>query len=363
MEYALDLPNDGGLTDVSMDDAANGRRGLRAVASPDLLQAIRDAYGIECPTNPVDLGGSSCLNLLIGSADEPRVLRVYRPYVTTSRLNAIQLVRRELGAAGVPCPNLVLTLDERPYIVFHDRLLEVERYTEYDAAMNTWERLEIGLTLLGRIHTILRDLDLSADGKAPEFANHVEASAALDGALRGTHRIRSWQPSPDELQLTAAAEDLAHWVSSAEACFNMALPRQIVHGDYWDNNVLFHDGRVALVTDFDFMGERARIDDLALTLFYTCLEYYEESASDEQLRRLRRLLDAYDAGLDTPLTVTERLALPLAMARQPLWSFAVWIALLDDQRAARRHAAALMPEVKWALGVVREARRWQAAFT
>jgi Ser/Thr protein kinase RdoA (MazF antagonist) len=46
------------------------------------------------------------------------------------------------------------------------------------------------------------------------------------------------------------------------------LPHQLVHGDFWDNNVGFLGGRPVLVADFDFMGERARIDDLALTLWY-----------------------------------------------------------------------------------------------
>jgi Ser/Thr protein kinase RdoA (MazF antagonist) len=47
------------------------------------------------------------------------------------------------------------------------------------------------------------------------------------------------------------------------------LPRQLAHGDFWDNNVLFRSGRVVSVTDFDFMGVRPRIDDLALTLYHT----------------------------------------------------------------------------------------------
>jgi hypothetical protein len=37
------------------------------------------------------------------------------------------------------------------------------------------------------------------------------------------------------------------------------------------------------------------------------------------------------------------------MARQPLWSISVWVALLDDQDAARRHLAVTAPELEWAL--------------
>jgi homoserine kinase type II len=348
---------------MNMDDAAGGRRGLRPALSPGLLDAVRDAYGIDGPPDPIDLGGSSSLNLLAGSGDERCVLRFYRRYMTASRLGAIHLARRELTAAGVPCPDLLPTRDGQPWILFEGRLVEVERYVEHEAHMNSWERLEEGLPILGRIHTLFRDLEVGDEGRTPLFANHIEASDVMDRTLRGTQRIRGWQPSAPELQLAAAAEELAHRVASAEQRFSAALPRQLVHGDFWDNNVFFRDGRVILVTDFDFMGERARIDDLALTLYFTCWEYPEEQVSDERLRRLRRLIDAYDAGLNEPLTRTERAALPLAIARQPLWSIGGWVALLDDEQAARRHAQGMAAEVQWALGIVSEVERWQAAFT
>ena len=39
----------------------------------------------------------------------------------------------------------------------------------------------------------------------------------------------------------------------------------------------------------------------------------------------------------------------MLIARQPLWSIAVWVALLDDQDTARRHLASTGTELKWAL--------------
>ena len=74
------------------------------------------------------------------------------------------------------------------------------------------------------------------------------------------------------------------------------------------------------VADLDFMGERARIDDLALVLYFTSLKYLECPVSDHQLHVLRTLVNAYERGLDEPITTVERAALPVAIARQPLWS-------------------------------------------
>src|SRR5262249_9940899 len=140
------------------------------------------------------------------------------------------------------------------------------------------------------------------------------------------------------------------------------LPRQLVHGDFWDNNVFFRAGRVALVVDFDFMGERARLDDLALTLYFASWPFSARPVSDERLARLRRLVDAYDQGLADPLTPAERAALPLAIARQPLWAVGRWLALLDDEARARRLAAEVTSDVEWALQITRDLGRWQAAF-
>lgn len=345
---------------IVTDNAGGGVRGLRARPSAELFQAVRHSYGINGLEDSIDLGGSSSLNLLVTDDHSRYVVRVYRPYVTEARLADIQLARQELNANGVPSSEVLSTLDGQQWTVFDGRLVEVERYVECDANMDSWEQLMVGLPLLGRIHTILRGVQFSTEGRNPLFANHIEPQKALEMTLQGTQRIRGWNLSSDTLKFADAAEELAHLVSDSERELVPMLPRQMVHGDYWHNNVLFLNGRVVLVTDFDFMGERARIDDLALTLYY--FDCSDEPVSEKRLERLRCLIDAYDEGLDERLSIAERSALPLAMARQPLWSIGGWIALLDDEEAARRHAAAMLGEVEWALRIVRELDRWQAAF-
>lgn len=343
------------------DNAGGGVRGLRARPSAELFQAVRHSYGINGLEDSIDLGGSSSLNLLVTDDNIRYVVRVYRPYVTEARIADIQLARQELNANGVQSSEVLPTLDGQQWTVFDGRLVEVEKYVESDANMDSWEHLMVGLPILGRIHTILQGVQFSTEGRNPLFANHIEPQKALGMTLQGTKRIRGWNPSSDNLRLVEAAEELARLVSDGEQKLVQMLPRQVVHGDYWHNNVFFRDGRVVLVADFDFMGERARIDDLALTLYY--FDASEEPVSGKRLDRLRSLIDAYDEGLDERLSITERLAIPLAMARQPLWSIGGWIALLDDEAAARRHAAAMLGEVEWALRIVNELERWREAFT
>ena len=96
--------------------------------------------------------------------------------------------------------------------------------------------------------------------------------------------------------------------------------------------------------------------------YYTNSTFSEDPLSGDRIARLRRLVDAYEGGLDEPLTRAERAALPLALARQPLWWVGRWLALLDDEAEARRGLAGMAADVEWALQVIRDAGRWQAAF-
>lgn len=226
--------------------------------------------------------------------------------------------------------------------------------------MNTWERLEAGLPTLGRIHTLLCTLAVSEDGRRAPASNTIDSRVALAGTRHGLRRLRGWDPSPAELRLAAGSEELAYLVDRAERGIE-PLPRQLVHGDVWDNNVLFRDGRIVLVADLDFVAERSRIDDLALTLYYTNSTFHDDQVSNTRIRRLRALVDAYDRGLDEPLSAAERAALPLALARAPL-CFIAMIARVDSDVGARRLAAEMTRDVSWALAIVRDLDRWQRSF-
>jgi Ser/Thr protein kinase RdoA (MazF antagonist) len=332
----------------------------RPLLSEGLVRALNDRYGIDA-NDATDLGGSMNLNLLVRRGEDHLVARVYMPYVTPDRLSDIQRVRREVAARGIPCPAAIPTNDGAPWTTLGDSLIEVEPFVGRDANMDSWERIETGLPLLGRIHTLLRPIDVSPDGQAPPVANHVEARDALPWTLLGTERIRSWNPTVEELALTEAAEDLANLLDVAQRPIARSLPRQLVHGDFWDNNVFFRDGRVVLVADFDFMGIRDRIDDLALTLYYTNSTFTDDQLSGRRIRRLRRLVDAYDTGLDDRLTSAERRALPLALARTPLY-FVGLVGALKTEQHARRLAAEMRRDIQWALGLMRDVDRWQTAF-
>jgi hypothetical protein len=169
------------------------------------------------------------------------------------------------------------------------------------------------------------------------FANQIEPGDAPDGTLRGPRRIRSWNPTRQERD---SRRFHGSWCTATSGTTTSS-----------SSAIAWFSSRIS-----SSWGERARIDDLALTLYFACLAHAIDA------RCLRRLVGAYERGLGEPLTTAERAALPLAMARQPLWSIGGWVARLDEERTARRHAATMHGAVAWARDLVRDLDRWQATF-
>ena len=126
-------------------------------------------------------------------------------------------------------------------------------------------------------------------------------------------------------------------------------PRELGGGFNLNTNVV-------AVLDFDFMGVRPRIDDLALPL-HTVLQTGTRPAD------VRGLVDAYDSGCATPLSDLERRALPFAMARMSL-SYLQYLVLPGDEqyalRCRREFNEKRGPACEWWLDAMRDAAFWES---
>jgi Ser/Thr protein kinase RdoA (MazF antagonist) len=344
-----------------MDDAGTGLRGTRAEPSSKLLDALGQEYGIAPAAAIRDLGGSSNLNLLVDNGGRQFVVRVYRPSVSADRIDDIQRVRRTLTEHGYPCVVALRARNGSTRFTIDGRYAEVEQYVEHDARMNTWHRVEDGLRVLGPMHGVMETVRLSAASHEARYTNYIAAEDVVERTALGAERMRSWRLGVAGRRIADDAEELARAVSFAYAAGEFfSLPRQLAHGDFWDNNVLYRDGNIALIHDFDQMSVRPRIDDLALTYYYMNAEPDDLSIARRRAL-LRRLVGAYDSGLSRKLTEAERAAIPIAVARQPLWSIGGWVVDLDDQRSAQRHAYAMGPALKAAIEIMRTLPAWQRA--
>jgi Ser/Thr protein kinase RdoA (MazF antagonist) len=334
----------------------------RAVVTPELLGVLHKRYGLCWPGEVVDLGGSVNLNIHLPTHNGGFVARLYAPWTSPARLSSIQLVRSRLAKSGLPLPETIPTRDGAAFISFDGRVLEVERYISGER-MDRWDQLLQGMGMLGQIHQILQGVDAGAAGHEAPYANYVAANRALECTRDAAARIRRDAGSPAELRLAQLAEKLALELQGAELELAAFLPHQLVHGDFWDNNVLFRDMQIVAVLDFDFMGERARIDDVALILCYmfTSSSFRQQYRPLDRIGRLRELVDAYDAGLRDHLSARERAALPLALVRNALPPFCN-LSHVCDEAVYRRYVRQITSEVEWSLELLAEIDRWQHGF-
>jgi Ser/Thr protein kinase RdoA (MazF antagonist) len=229
--------------------------------------------------------------------------------------------------------------------------------------MNTPLRLLRGVVLLAGVHDALADLHLGPAGDNCPDANWISPVDVAASVRAGVDRIRSWG-DPANRDLIDTALRLADLVSEAEAPLVAGGASQLVHGDFWDDNVYFRGEKLVAVADLDFMGNRPRVDDLALTLYFTDEEMQLAHAADrpaeERIATLRPLVRAYAAALSTPLSEAEWQALPWALARQPLWGIGKWVRKLPSEAQAKEHARATGGALRRAITVAAEANRWLA---
>jgi homoserine kinase type II len=108
------------------------------------------------------------------------------------------------------------------------------------------------------------------------------------------------------------------------------LPRGAIHGDYFCDNVLFEDGRVAGVIDFGFAATDAFTYDLAIAINDWCVHADGASAGALHDERVDAMLRAYAAV--RPLSDEERGAWP-ALLRAAALRF--WLSRLYDLHLPR----------------------------
>ena len=277
--------------------------------------------------------------------------------MSPARLQSIQAARYHLAEVGIPCPLPISARDGSTWCEVEGHLVEIEPYISFDSKMDTWDRLEQGLPLLGRLHDRLLTLDVPIEGRIAPASNSIDREHLVVGGRQGAARLRDVHISDDELELADASEVLAEQVAAAERFLDTG-PRQLVHGDFWDNNVYFREGQIVLVADLDFMGARPRIDDLALTLYYTNSTFADDQVSQERVARLGRLVHAYDSGLTRRLSDVEWLAIPLAIARTAV-GFIAQMSDTDSDEGIHALARELMPDFRWVQALLNDLEAWQ----
>ena len=321
------------------------------------LAAVEHGWGLDTGGWSVLVDGAGPV-VRLPAADA--ALHISRAEVGPARVEALDRARARLADCGLPVVELMTSLTGSTWHLVQGRVIQVERWVDHDGRMNSWATLRMGCALLADVHNAWSGLELGPEGEACAWANWISPTEVVDRCDIAARRLRRWA-------LHSLADDV---VRLAELTVDhRALPTQVVHGDFWDNNVYLRRGQIVAISDFEFLGRRPRIDDLALLLYFADEQPFFEGAGarDAPTRRaeLAPLVRAYADQLAAPLTDDEMAALPIALARQPLWTYGVWlIAQTDDDRDnshARSDAMITAPSVARALEIMSEPDRWTEA--
>jgi Ser/Thr protein kinase RdoA (MazF antagonist) len=350
------------------------RSRFRAAASPELIDKVTGTYELDWTGESSDVGGDMNLNLALSGADGPAyVLRVYAPWVGAKRVRFIQALRSYLRESGLPVTETLVTKHGHGVVEADGRVAEIERYVA--GGKMTWDvsrQLRPALAMLGRVHAAMALAAGLSDEQPPGHENHVEAEHALGWARRAAAVVRGWEDArPAELALARDMVHLAEVLRPREAELAGAARRQLVHGDFWEHNVLFDsDDHIAAVLDLDFCGSRPRVDDLAYTLSGTASSLHSPTVEPAHWESIRPAVDAYSQAVAPPLSLEERRALPLAIARVVLFVARHLVTEAELGEAAgfsRSHQRRMLAEIRdivaWSLALAQDPEPVQAVFT
>ncbi|GAA1238969.1 phosphotransferase [Oryzihumus leptocrescens] len=333
----------------------------RVVPSAGLVESVVAAFSLPRPVHWLDLGGLWTTNLRFDYADGSAVVaRAHRGLTPPERLLAIQSAKDAARRFRLPVPAAIPAPDGRGWSTLPDgTLVEVEEHIDWDTPMRTFAFLHKGFAALARLHDALRTLQTATPVASPPHATYLDPGQVVDGVCRGASRMRAW----GEPRFSALADDVQRHceaIADKEERLRHDQVRQLVHGDFWDDNVVFRGLQLAGVLDFDFLGERDRIEELALTLWFYLLEPGNNPPGDVQVQQVRGLVNTYDQSSALSLSDAERERLPLALARQPAWIAGGWLPALADA-GARAQAADLAARLPTAEAILDDLTTWTSA--
>ena len=157
---------------------------------------------------------------------------------------------------------------------------------------------------------------MSNYGLPSQLIHRVEktkASLQQDSSQRATQAVLACEDAKELLLI------IDTWWQNAA----LFLPVQPLHGDYGGGNILFQSDTIVAILDFDFLGIRERVFELAYTTYWMLKRLEPDTALDDiPWEKVTKLLAEYNQVSAHPLTQQEWAAFPFEMARVPLY----WIA-------------------------------------
>jgi Ser/Thr protein kinase RdoA (MazF antagonist) len=208
--------------------------GPRAVVSFGLLQALQCQYPLGAIEAWADLGGAYNLNLALHTSRGTSVARIYRPWVTPQRLQAIQVIKQGLAAHAIPVVLPIPTSAGDPLLVHEQRVVEVEPFLPGSGAAESWPAYEAAFAVLGQLHGVLAAYARPHALPPPRVEHYGLPMTLLDWVARTRRCIQQARPGAGDAAVQVC-DDATQILTCLHRWWNERgryLPRHLVHGDY-----------------------------------------------------------------------------------------------------------------------------------
>ncbi len=238
----------------------------------EYLDLIVDRYGltgsIEASAGP---GGTAGSNLIIRAGQEKYLLRTRSSEHSSSEsIDYEHSLIDAISEYGVPVAPPRKTIDGESCFFHHEKIVELLPWID------------------GEYHT---------PGDKTEIRSLGRTIAKLHLATKGRFELKHWQLREDDpnrlledLTNLFRRDELVSIDSIANRLVSLrdrvrktydSLPKAVVHGDLHPGNILFNDGRLVALLDFDWANRRERIRDISDCLIFFCSERVERINPDD----------------------------------------------------------------------------------
>jgi homoserine kinase type II len=223
-----------------------------------------------------------------------------------------------LAAHDYPLPPLIATRQRRSSMLqLHGRIYEMFGFVEGDRDDRSHAAAREAGRALGLLHRLLRAYE---SPYTPPAASFHQARALVDNATKQIPAmVAAAEPAaaPDELNRRCQLLRNAYHDATqrAELAGIADFPPCVLHGDWHPGNLLYRDGRIVAVLDFD----SARIEPRMVDVANAALQFSMRTSDGEdpeqwpealEVKRIRALLDGYHESAEEPISETERQSLP-----------------------------------------------------
>jgi Ser/Thr protein kinase RdoA (MazF antagonist) len=243
-----------------------GNRYLTRTATEAGLRRVLEGYALAgVSLLQRDERGFVNDNWIVGTAQGRFFLKHRHPNLCS--LDIIQAQHdliNHLRQVGFPAPVLVRNAGGATLSVVEGECYEIQRYIEgMPCDPDRPEHLAEAAVALGRYHTLVREFVPAALACQGDLFHPSLARANLV-------RLRQAWEIPKEPELVHTTERLEGALDDLAARFDghSSLPRVVIHGDYYAENLLFYGDRIVGIVDYDKACWQPRVLELATSLIY-----------------------------------------------------------------------------------------------